>query len=128
MQLDSLQSAYLQCCISKTTNSDLVELCVPRGGEIEACLLTLVLEDPGQQLKRCLHIVAVVTVRVVGGVLEQADDRFGALAIHPGLVTMHLLILEGQRGREGGQEYRQILETVTTIWTVCGRLVLIDES
>lgn len=88
----------------------LVELGVLHGGQVETGLLALVVQHAIDQLGGHFHVVAVVVVPVAGGAVEQADDGFGVLAVHPGAVAPQLVILcgrkrerAGQGGGEGGQ-------------------------
>lgn len=63
--------------------SHLVELCILHGGEVESRLPALVLQHLVQQLGGRLHVVAVVTLGVIGGTVEQSHDGLGAFAVHP---------------------------------------------
>lgn len=52
-----------------------------------------------QQLRSHLHVVAEVMLGVIGGAVQQADDRLGAFAVHPGAVALQLVALRGRVGK-----------------------------
>ena len=73
--------------------SDLVEVGVLRCGELEPTAPALVLKNMPEQLEGHAHVVPVEHSCVIGGVLQLACNVLRTLAIHAGLVTMQLLIL-----------------------------------
>lgn len=77
----------------------LVKLCIFHGGQVEPGLLALVPQHVIQQLGGHLHVVAIVMPCVIGGAMEQADDRLGAFAVHPGAVAPQLIVLWGRAGK-----------------------------
>lgn len=94
-----------------------MEVGVPRGGQLEALLAALVLQDAGQQLVGRAQVVAEERARLPRGVPQRLGQPQRPGAVQPSLVPAQLLILE--RGAHGMS---------ANLPTVCLRGVLLAQK
>lgn len=74
--------------------SHLVEISLTSGCQVKALLLALMLQDAGQQLVGCAHVIAKERAVPLCGIPQCLCKPKGPVSIHPCLVAAQLLILE----------------------------------
>lgn len=71
-----------------------MEAGVPRGGQLEALLAALVLQDAGQQLVGGAQVVPEELARVLRGIAQLPGQPQGRIPVQTRLVAAQLLVLK----------------------------------